>query len=177
MTPTPLALEPGLAEALATALDDEYRARATYETVIGAFGPVPPFSRIVGAEARHIAALEAVFQRYGLPLPPDRWRGRVAPPPSLAQACRDGVQGEIGNYRMYDRLLGRVSAPDVRAVFTSLRSASACNHLPAFEACAEAYAYPPAPGAPMPTTEWSPLALGALAGAALGLMFLRRPPA
>ena len=157
--------------ALATALDDEYRARATYEAVLRRFGSVAPFSRIRAAEERHIAALEEAFHRYRLPLPPDRWRGRVTAPASLLQACRDGVRGEIGNYQMYDRLLTQVQAADVRAVFTNLRNASAYNHLPAFAACAG----DPAPADP-PTvrgTSRTPLVAGVIAGAALGVLLAR----
>lgn len=41
------------------ALDDEYKARATYRKVIEAFGPVRPFVNIVEAEDRHAEAIEA----------------------------------------------------------------------------------------------------------------------
>lgn len=41
--------------AMAEALDDEYKAIATYESVLDAFGPVRPFANIVEAERRHAA--------------------------------------------------------------------------------------------------------------------------
>jgi len=48
--------------ALEEALDDEYRARATYDQVIRDFGPVLPFTRIREAEERHINALQCAAQ-------------------------------------------------------------------------------------------------------------------
>ncbi|HKJ07674.1 MAG TPA: DUF2202 domain-containing protein, partial [Gammaproteobacteria bacterium] len=60
------------------ALDDEYRAWATYDQVISDFGEVPPFSNIRGAEARHIQALCTLFARYGLAVPENTWPGKVA---------------------------------------------------------------------------------------------------
>jgi len=55
--------------ALHEALDDEYRAWATYDQVIADFGVVRPFINIREAEARHTQALLAVFTRYELPMP------------------------------------------------------------------------------------------------------------
>jgi hypothetical protein len=127
-----------LHEALIMAIDDEFRARATYQAVIDQYGPVFPFANIVHAEERHIAALVTVFQRYGLPLPTDRWTGNITLPPTLNEICAAGVAGEIRNYQMYDWLLTQVAEPDARAVFASLRNASANHHLPAFQACVEA---------------------------------------
>lgn len=40
--------------ALCLALDDEYKARATYRSVIGRFGPVLPFANILHTEQRHL---------------------------------------------------------------------------------------------------------------------------
>jgi hypothetical protein len=154
---------PELFDALVTALDDEYRARATYAAVIAAFGPATPFDRIAASEERHVAALEAAFGRYGLPLPVDRWRDRVPPPPTLADACRDGVAGEIHNIALYDRLLAQVGEPDLRAVFMNLRGASAEGHLPAFRVCAERYGAASASSAV--SSSWQALLMGALTGA------------
>ena len=128
------AASPALPHALTVALDDELRARATYQAVIAAHGPVAPFAAIVGAEERHIAALVPLFARYGVALPPDRWSGQVAAPATLVQACEAGAAAEVANYRMYDALLAQVAEADVRTVFTHLRNASAYHHLPAFQA-------------------------------------------
>lgn len=125
-----------LASALTIALDDEYRARASYRTILNAYGEVWPFTAIVQAEQRHIEALLPLFQCYGVEPPADRWRGNIAPPASLQVACQAGAAAEVSNYQMYDSLLGQVFEEDVRQVFWALRNASALHHLPAFQTCA-----------------------------------------
>lgn len=121
--------------ALCEALDDEYKARATYRAVIAAFGPVLPFANIVKSEQRHIDALLPLFASRGWTPPADRWDGNVTAPESLSQACRIGVEAEIENAALYDRLFAMTDDPDVVAVFTRLRWASAERHLPAFQRC------------------------------------------
>lgn len=166
-------VNPELPYALATALDDEYRARATYQAVVDTYGPVLPFSNIVHAEERHISALVSLFQRYGLVLPADRWAGNVVPRGSLLAECEAAVEGEIRNYQMYDQLLTRVSEPDVHRVFSNLRNASAYHHLPAFQACTAALsgqnAIPvsPAPGDANAADHVMAAVLGMAAGAGL----------
>jgi hypothetical protein len=123
---------------LEEAIHDEYKARATYRQVIARFGPVRPFLPILASEQRHIEALCALFRRHGLPVPADDWEQRVTVPGSLQEACRAGVQGEIENAALYDRLLEQSAAyPDVQAVLRNLRRASQENHLRAFRRCAE----------------------------------------
>jgi rubrerythrin len=119
---------------LEEAFDDEDRARATYRAVIETFGDVRPFSNIVESEERHIQALTRLCRQHGLPVPEDRWAGRVTPPASLRDACEAGVAAERENAALYDRLIEAARAhPDVVAVLRQLRSASPENHLPAFE--------------------------------------------
>ena len=55
--------------ALGRALDDEYKALATYEAVVSKFGASRPFSMIKGAEEQHIASLKAIYDKYGLEIP------------------------------------------------------------------------------------------------------------
>lgn len=123
--------------ALREALDDEYKARATYRQVIATFGPVRPFINIVEAEDRHARTLLNLFARFGVTPPEDTWAGRVAIPTSLEAACADAVQGEIENAAMYDRLLAMVDDPVVTEVLHRLQRASQENHLPAFRRCVE----------------------------------------
>lgn len=134
-----MALTPPTIDALNTALDDEYRARATYLSVLDTFGPAAPFVQIAQAEQRHIDALLSLYMLHGVSVLADRWQGQRFVFADLADACESGVTGEIGNYQMYDRLLSQVVEPDVRAVFMNLRNASAFNHLPAFQRCAAGY--------------------------------------
>ena len=123
--------------AIEEALDDEYRAWATYDQVIRDFGDVRPFINIRQAEARHIEALRALFSRYGLDIPENPWPGRVTRYASLHEACQAGVAAEIENAALYDRLLASTQRADIVAVFRNLREASQENHLPAFQRCVQ----------------------------------------
>jgi rubrerythrin len=124
-------------EALSEALDDEYKARATYRKVIECFGPVRPFVNIVEAEDRHVAALLAQFRRLGATPPDDAWATRVKAPDSVGQACAEAVQAEIENDGIYSRLLQQVTDEQVRLVMLRLQDASRNHHLPAFRRCME----------------------------------------
>ena len=170
-----------LADALNMALDDEYRARATYQSVLNQFGPVFPFVNIVQSEQRHITALLPLFQRYGLAPVPDRWSGQAFPFNSVVEACEAGIAAEISNYQMYDRFLEQIAEPDVRFVFSNLRNASAYHHLPAFRYCAgqgdNTIDIPPPitmDGGDKSTIPWAAVA-GVIAGTALVWWWIRRP--
>ncbi|MDR9437298.1 MAG: DUF2202 domain-containing protein [Thiohalophilus sp.] len=127
-----------LTEILTEAIEDEYKARATYRRVLEEFGDVRPFSNIVEAEQRHINALLVLFTEYGLRVPEDNWPDRVETPATLLAACQEGVAAEIGNATMYDRLLAASSDyPDIQSVLRNLQRASQENHLPAFQRCVE----------------------------------------
>ncbi len=75
-------------EALREALEDEYRARATYRKVIEISGPVRPFVNIVEAEERHARALLAQFDRLGVKPPEDTWSARIAAPRTLSRPVK-----------------------------------------------------------------------------------------
>jgi len=132
-----MALDTKTIEALREALDDEYKARATYRKVIDAFGPIRPFVNIVEAEDRHAKALLNLLARFGVDPPPDTWSGRVVAPHTLAEACRMAVEAEIENEAMYDRLLQKTSDTAALAIMRRLRRASQERHLPAFQRCLE----------------------------------------
>ena len=132
-----VATEEGLLAALGEALDDEYRARATYRAVIDRFGEVRPFANIVEAEQRHIDALLGVYRRRNVEVPTDRWAGRIDVPESLGAACELSVQAEIDNAAMYTRLIRRVDDPEVQRIMSHLQRASRDRHLPAFRRCVE----------------------------------------
>ena len=120
-------------EDLLMALDDEYKARATYRQVLADFGEVRPFSNIVEAEQRHIDALLVLFERYGIEVPDDPWPGQAPRFSSIEDACQAGVQDEIDNAALYDRLLAGTEREDLLATYRNLQRASQENHLPAFE--------------------------------------------
>jgi hypothetical protein len=120
-------------DALHAALDDEYHAWTIYDQVLHDFGEeVRPFVHIVESEARHIRALQRLFERYHLPIPTNPWPGRVERYHSLRAACEAGVQAEIDNAALYDRLIASTARPDLLEVFDNLREASQQRHLRAF---------------------------------------------
>ena len=127
-----------LCSVLVEAIDDEYKSRATYLSVIRKFGDVRPFTNIAEAEGRHIEALISLFKKYGFPVPEDTWASRIKTPQTLMEACRAGVKDEIENAEMYDRLLASTKEyPDVQKVLMRLQRASVENHLTAFQRCVE----------------------------------------
>jgi len=125
-------------EALTAGLTDEYNAYNTYQAVIDQFGAIRPFTNIQRAEANHIAALEFLFERYGLTIPEIAPLAEVPQFDTVADACSVGAAAEIANLGLYDQWLATVQDyPDMVQVFTSLRNASEFQHLPAFERCAQ----------------------------------------
>jgi hypothetical protein len=133
-----IAMQAVLAAALIEALNDEFKARATYRLVIQKFGPIRPFVNILASEERHIRALLPLFWKYNIPVPVDEWPQRVTSPESIEAACQAGVAGEIENAEMYRRLLAATrNYPDVQRVFLNLQRASQQNHLQAFQRCAD----------------------------------------
>ena len=123
--------------ALNEALDDEYRAWATYDQVMADFGSeVRPFINIREAEVRHIEALRVLFNRYGVPIPENPWPGKVERYASLQAACEAGIAAEVANGKMYERLLTATDRPDILTVLRNLQDASEQRHLPAFQRCA-----------------------------------------
>lgn len=124
-------------DAMCEAIDDEYKALATYNAVIAQFGPVLPFANIARSEQCHIDALMYLFASRGWTPPEDRWSGTVAAPESVKDACRVGVEAEIENAALYDRLFAMTDDAEVIQIFTALRRASAEHHLPAFQRCYE----------------------------------------
>lgn len=93
-----------LSDVLFDAINDEFKARATYQLIINTFGEIWSFINIVEAEGRHI------------------------------DACRLGVEAEIENAEIYDWLLDSTKDyPDVQNVLIQLQRASKENHLPAFQ--------------------------------------------
>lgn len=129
----PGALDQAEVNALVEAINDEYKALATYQKVVDTFGAVQPFSSIMRAEQQHIAALEKLFVRYGVEIPVNDWYDRVPAFDSVTAASAAGVQAEIDNAALYDRLFAAVDEPDIVQVFTRLRDTSQYNHLPAFQ--------------------------------------------
>ena len=124
--------------ALDKAIDDEYKARATYEAVMNEIGSVRPFSMIIRAEEQHISSLKAIYDKYGAPIPEDSYDvSTLTVPDNRQESCQVGVEAEIANAALYeDELLPAVTSyEDITTVFTELMNASKLKHLPSFENC------------------------------------------
>lgn len=122
---------------LTKALDDEYKAQATYEAVINKIGSVRPFIMIIRAEEQHISSLKSLFDKYGMLIPQNPYTGKVTSPATLTEACKAGVSAETSNASLYkDTLLPNVkNYEDITLVFTNLMNASQQKHLVAFQKC------------------------------------------
>jgi hypothetical protein len=131
-----------LTDILNEALMDEYKARDTYQKIIDTFGPVRPFINIVEAEQRHIEMLLPLYEKYAIPLPIEPDPERVTITDSLQNACQMGVEEELTNMAMYDRLIAAADQPDVIEILQRLQAASRDHHLPAFQRCAQQAATP-----------------------------------
>jgi len=122
---------------LLDALEDEYKAEATYAAILERFGDVRPFSNIVDAERRHSNAIARQLQRLGHAVPANQWMGKIEAPATLTGACSEAIKAETDNIALYDRLLPGIPDPEVRQVLENLQRASRENHLPAFRRCLE----------------------------------------
>lgn len=128
------ALEPSDAEMekmFTVLIEDEYNTQATYNALIEEFGVVMPFARLVRAEARHIDALETLFETYDFDLPVVDVNS-VKVPGTLEEAYALGVSLEKVNIALYEDYLEADLPEDVERVFTNLMNSSK-NHLRAFE--------------------------------------------
>lgn len=127
---------PDIPAMLRYALQDEYAAKTEYAAILKQFGDRRPFSNIIRAEERHIAAIRQEYRRRSLPCPQENPVGQTASPKTLRQAYALGAQAEVENIAMYDRFLAspKLHPPEnetVRALFLQLRAAST-HHLRAF---------------------------------------------
>lgn len=124
-------------DALHGALDDEYKAWATYDQVIEDFGPIRPFINIRESESRHIDALCGIYRDYGLTPPDNPWIGRAPRYDSVRSACAAAAQAEVENTDLYQRIMASTERPDLLGVFRNLQDASQHRHLPAFLRCVD----------------------------------------
>jgi len=122
-------------EGLLLALNDEYLALAIYEQVNKDFNNPRPFINIQQAEARHSDRLKQLFENYKIPIPENPWLGNAPKYKSVEEACKAGVDAEIVNKQLYDKLFKSTAREDILIVYRALQRASEENHLPAFKRC------------------------------------------
>jgi rubrerythrin len=118
-------------KALTAAINDEYHARALYQTVVDKFGAQLPFVNILRAENVHVTSLSRLFTNHGLAVPADTFAGKLETPATLQDAFKAAIQHETENATMYDGFLKTVKEVDVNRVFTQLGAASKVMHLTA----------------------------------------------
>jgi hypothetical protein len=126
--------------ALEKAIAEEYLAFNTYTAVLAQYplAQYPkaiPFANIVVSEQQHVSAVAGLLTKYGKRVPGNPG---LTPTPtwvSLKAACQTGVDVEKHDIALYDGLLKVTAKSDLLRVFSTLRSASLNNHLPAFDAC------------------------------------------
>lgn len=76
---------------LVLALEDEYKAKATYEVIISEYGTITPFSNIVNAEQTHIDLLLPLFDTYQIELPDPVDKTELLLPDSISNALALGI--------------------------------------------------------------------------------------
>ena len=128
-------------EALLQSLGDTYTAIALYSGAMERLGPVMPFINIVRTEQHYLAALKALFDKYGVAIPENDKFSRALPPKGItfSDACATLLEFERSSVVLYeDTLLPRAAAyPDILKVFTAFARASRTLHMPALARCAE----------------------------------------
>lgn len=124
-------------DGLLLALNDEYFAWATYDQINKDFNNPRPFINIQQAETRHSERLKQLFTTYNLPIPENPWIGKTTKFPTVIEACKAGVNAEIINKQLYDKLFKSTAREDILIVYKNLQRASQENHLPAFQRCSE----------------------------------------
>lgn len=132
----PHALDATEQQALRDALDDVHRGWARYDQAIRDLGGARPFVEIRAAKGRHLEALRALSQRYGVEVPENAWPGRLPHHGTTRAACEAAVAAELDSIDLYDRLLQVTAREELLAVFASLQRASQSHHLPALRRCA-----------------------------------------
>ena len=123
------------AEGLQSAIQEEYTAVNTYNSVIATLGTGTVFDRIVRSEQRQVDALILVAERHGVTVPENA--GLVADfnYTILAEACELARGFEFADADLYTQLLSQTENPALTRVYTNLQSASLNKHVPAFELC------------------------------------------
>ena len=119
-------------DGLLLALNDEYMSWATYDKINKDFDDPRPFINIVKAEARHAEKLKGLFAKYKMSVPENKWIGETEKYESVKESCKAGIDAEIANAALYDKLFKSTEREDILFVYKNLHRASTENRLRAF---------------------------------------------
>lgn len=123
------------ASALTAAYRAETRALATYRNVLATLGAVRPFANIAKSERQHETTIVKLAAAHAVTLPKPA-TGETSPA-TLRLACALGVRTEQRVVALYDSYIPKLAGyPDLQRAFENIRTASAEDHLPAFQRCA-----------------------------------------
>jgi len=101
---------------LGLAVQEEYKARYLYASVLEDFPGAIPFAAIVESEMRHVEALQTLFTRRQMTPPTSVWTpGSFPPYATLALACAGGVTAETEDAAFYTPYLQRTDLPRMSA--------------------------------------------------------------
>lgn len=129
------AADPTLNAILRRAMEQERYSESTYRNILSKVGSVNPFANIVDSEVQHGETLNQLATKYGQDLGSTFVPGEPSPD-TLELACQLAATIEAETVSLYDGLLLRVTTyPEISLAFQNLRSASADEHLPAFQKC------------------------------------------
>jgi hypothetical protein len=126
------ALPDAVKSGVETAVADEWKAEARYESFAAKFGR--PFPRLERAEERHADLLIELLSAHGHSTP-SRTETKPGDASTVADACALSLEAERANVALYDKLIAANPPEDVRCVYRHLRSLSADRHIPALERC------------------------------------------
>jgi hypothetical protein len=121
--------------ALHEALDNEYRAWATYDRVTLDFSDAPHFEQLRAIEVEHITALQQLFERYAQSAPQNRWVGNVPHYGSVCEACEAGADAAGADAALYARLRASTRRGDILEVFKRLEAEAGSRKLRALQRC------------------------------------------
>lgn len=112
------------AEGLLLALNEAYRAEATYSQVVTDLGHVQPFAPLRLSKAAHVEFLLGLFRTYQVPIPNNPWTGKTTRFTTLREAVTAALKGEPELAEVYARAIETTGREDIIAVYEYLHRAS-----------------------------------------------------
>ena len=120
---------------LQEAILEEFGAYNLYQYIAENYYDMKPFKSIMQSELKHIDTLIRQAEKYNVPVPENPGLESEPVFENLEDACQAGVDAELADAALYDKLLPSIAQSDIIRVFNNLKDASLNNHLPAFEKC------------------------------------------